>query len=218
MREWQQELEKISAYEEAIQQIMGVISARILTGEKGEIGEIHVLTGPKRDPDQVVREIISVFLARFNLRISPDTVHVAQIQDEESHEAAAQLRPRLMSVSLQSSSFHAEAKVQLRIGQDIYDGVASGPYSRTNRLRLVVKATLNALEEYLRGTCHFVVDDVQILQLGQKEVALVSIALITSMGEENLVGATIVRQDEQEALVKAALAAVNRRISLLARR
>ncbi|MDN5363283.1 MAG: hypothetical protein PWQ91_344 [Eubacteriales bacterium] len=208
MREWQQELEKISAYEEAVQQIMGVISARILTGEKGEIGEIHVLTGSKCDPDQVVREIISVFLVRFNQRISPDAVHVAQIQDEESHEAAAQLRPRLMSISLQYSSFHAEAKVQLRIGQGIYDGVASGPSSRTNRLRLVVKATLNALEEYLRGTCHFVVDDVQILQLGQKKVALVSIALITSMGEENLVGATIVHEDEQEALVKAALAAV----------
>lgn len=215
MAEQDNKIDLIFQYEEKIRQLKGVISARIVTNDNGEIDEIHVLAGPNRGPKQVVRDIESILVAQFGMEIDHKKISVAQIQDDENKPNSNQLRPLLISVTLLTSSVHAEAKVQLKIGEDIFEGMAAGPSSSQNRLRLVVAATLKALEEYLRGTCSFVVEDLTITPLAGKEVAIVSVALITSLGEESLIGVAFVKNDEREAVVKATLGAVNRRLSLL---
>lgn len=209
------ELDLISEYEDHIRQIKDVISARIVTNDKGEIEEIHVLAGPNRGPKQVVRDIESALMAQYGLQVDHKKISVAQIQDEEYRHSESQLRPRLISVTLLSSSVHAEAKVQLKIGDVVFDGIASGPNSANNKRRLIVLATLKSLEEYLRGTCNFVIEDMLITQLAGKNVINVSVTLVTGLGEESLIGSAFVKNDEREAIVKATLGAVNRRLALL---
>lgn len=206
----------ITDYEDKIRQIKDVISARIIINNKGEIEEIHVLTSANCASNHVViKEIKSVLSAEYGLHIDQQKITIAQIKDEDNRSIKAQFRPRLMSVTLLTTSLHAEAKVQLKIGDEIYDGIASGANSTNNKLRLIVQATLNALDEYLRGTCNFVAEDILITRLGRYDAILVSLTLVTTLGEESLAGTALVKQDEREATVKATLAAINRRLALL---
>lgn len=205
----------ISEYEEIIRQIRDVISARIVTNEAGDIAEIHVLAGSSRGPKQVVRDIESAFMAQFGIQLDHKKISVAQLQDDEEIKSDVGLRPRLISVSLKTVGRNVESQVQLDIGDNVYEGAASGPTSASNKLRPVVVATIKALEAYFNGACSLVADDVTIMRIGDLQAVVVSVSLLTNLGEEKLIGAAIIRGDDREATVKAALSAVNRRLALL---
>ncbi len=204
-----------SEHEDIIRQIKDVISARIVADESGEITDVHVLAGANRGPKQVVRDIESVFVAQFGIRLDHKKISVAQLKDDETNETDTGLRPLLLSVSLKTIGRHTDSKVQLRIGDNEYEGAASGPSSAGNKLRLVVAATLHALEDYLKGTCNLVADDLAVTNLSDNQAVVVSVSLLTNLGEEKLVGAALNRNDDREATVKATLSAVNRRLALL---
>jgi len=208
---------EIVEYEDIIRQIKDVISARIVTDESGEITEIHVLAGPNRGPKQVVRDIESAFIAQFGVHLDHKKISVAQLQDTEEKEIDMGMRPRLLSVSLKTVGRHTDSRVQLEIGGIEYEGAASGPSSTGSKLRIVVVATIKALEEYLKGTCNLVADDLAVTKLGDRQAVVVSVALLTNLGEERLVGAALIQSDDREATVKATLSAVNRRLALLVR-
>lgn len=210
-------IENISEYENIIRQIKDVISARIVANDAGEILEVHVLANQNRGPKQLVRDIESAVMAQFGLAIDHKKISVAQLQQESSDLAINEVRPLLTNVQLVVSGVLAEAKVDLRIGEEVLAGRATGPSSTNNRLRLIVQATLANLEQYLKGTCTFSVEDVLLVQLGRQEAAVVSLSLVTLLGEEYLIGSAFVKGDEYESIVKATLNAVNRRLSLLAK-
>jgi len=205
----------IGEYEGIIRQIKDVVSARIVTNEAGEIQEIHVLAKQSRSPKQLVRDIESAVMAKFGLALDHKKISIAQMQMESKEEAAFQLRPRLVSVNLTTSGVTAEAKVTLKIGEALFQGATAGPGATNNKMRLIVHATVNAIEDFLQGTCSFAVEDVAIIALGRQEAAIVSLSLVTPDGEEALIGSSFIKQDEREAIVKATLGAINRRLSIL---
>ncbi|MDA8210903.1 MAG: hypothetical protein M0021_03390 [Clostridia bacterium] len=206
---------KIAEYENIIRHIKDVVSARIVANEAGEILEVHVLARQNRGPKQLVRDIESAVMAQFGVAIDHKKISVAQMQQESSEGQINEVRPRLVKVDLIITGVSAEAKVDLRIGEEIFEGKAGGPSATNNRLRLIVQATLGALEHYLRGTCTFAVEDVLLAHLGRQEAAVVSLSLVTLIGEEYLIGSAFVKGDEWESIVKATLNAINRRLSLL---
>ena len=206
---------EVAEYEDIIRQIKDVISARIVIDNSGEITEIHVLAGSNRSPKQVVRDIESVFIAQFGIRMDHKKISVAQLQDDNVNEIDTGLRPRLLGVSLKTIGRHIESRVHLEIGENEYEGVASGPSSTGNKLRIILSATIGALEEYLKGTCNLVADDLTVVRLGDRQAVVVSVSLLTNIGEERLVGAALVQNDDREAAVKATLGAINRRLALL---
>lgn len=206
---------EITEYEDIIRQIRDVISARIVINESGEFTEIHVLAGPNRGPKQVVRDIESAFMAQFGIQLDHKKISVAQLQDDDDRKIDVGLRPRLMSVSLKTVGRHTDSQVQLEIGEIIYEGAASGPSSTGNKLRIVMVAAIKALEAYLKGTCSLVADDLTVVKFGDLQAVVVSVSLLTNLGEEKLVGTALIRNDDREATVKATLSAVNRRLALL---
>jgi len=74
---------------------------------------------------------------------------------------------------------------------------------------------LTALETFLKGTCNLVTEDIALINLAGRRAVAVSVSLVTNIGEERLIGAAFMNNDEREAAVKATLAAVNRRMALL---
>lgn len=206
---------RISDYEDIIRQIRDVISARIVTDSLGEIAEIHVLAGSGRGPKQIVRDIESAFMAQFGVSIDHKKVSVAQMQDDETPHQNPETRPKVASVTVLSRGRTTEARVQLEIGDDIFEGSASGPSTSNNKLRLISQATVLALEEYMKGTCNIVTEDITVITLARRQAIAVSVSLVTNIGEERLIGAAFLNDDEREAAVKATLAAVNRRMALL---
>lgn len=207
-------------YEEAIKRIRSVIGTRIKGNEFNEMSEIHVLANSERNPKQIVRDIESILAAQFGIEIDHKIVSVVQLEQQEDEENSSnnvspkgkQIRPKLVSVSLRTINTKAEIRVELSIGDEIYDGVASGTSTTYNKLRLLVDATISALSGSLMEKLLFATEDVMITGLGKHQVAQVAICLITPIGEQSLVGCALVKSDEREAVVKATLDAVNRKL------
>lgn len=204
-------------YEQSIKQIRSVIATRIKGNSSEEIEEIHVLANSKRNPKQIVRDIESMLAAQFGLEIDHKKVSVVQLESEdETPQSFAkhgeQIRPKLVSVSLRTVNTMAEVKVELSAQDEIMEGVSTGTSTTYNKLRLFVEATINALSGFMMDKLVFATEDVMINRLGKHQVAQVAISLITPIGEQTLVGCAIVKNDEREAVVKATLDAVNRKL------
>lgn len=205
----------LSAGEQAIKQVKSVLAARIKANATGEIEEVHILAGPGRNPKQVVRDVESVLAAQFGLQVDHKKISVAQMEEEEELSQAPDTRPKLVGVTLRSVHTMAEAKVELLAGGESLVAVAEGPASSYNKHRLLVEATLKALNHLTLEGCMFVAEDVAISQVGKHRAALVAITLVTSTEELSLAGCALVRRDDLEAVVKAALDAVNRKLRFL---
>ncbi|HZK55186.1 MAG TPA: hypothetical protein VFC84_13445 [Desulfosporosinus sp.] len=193
------------------------IAARIKVDSQGEIEEVHILAGSGRAPKQIVRDIESLLIAQFDLQIDHKKVSVAQVEDDEygTFTMVESTRPKLVGVTLRTVNGMAEVKVELLTGEKIIEGIAEGPFSAQNKLRLFVEATLQALSPLTLDKYLFVTEDVGITQLAKQQIALVSITSITTAGEQSLTGCALVRNDDREALVKATLDAVNRKLRFL---
>lgn len=206
-----------ASYEEAIRKIRSVIATRIKANSSDEIEEIHVLANAKRNPKQIVRDIESILAAQYGVEIDHKKVSVVQLEDEEETPQSflkqeEQIRPKLISVSLRTINTMAEVKVELSAQDEVMEGTATGTSTTYNKLRLFVDATINALSALMMDKLVFATEDVMITRLGKHQVAQAAISLITPVGEQTLVGCAIVKNDEREALVKATLDAVNRKL------
>lgn len=204
-------------YEQSIKQIRSVIATRIKANSLDEIEEIHVLANSKRNPKQIVRDIESMFAAQFGMEIDHKKVSVVQLEgDEEAPPSVSkkgeQIRPKLVSVSLRTLNTMAEVKVELSAQDEIMEGISSGTSTNYNKLRLFVDATISALSGFMMDKLVFATEDVSITCLGKHQVVQVAISLITPVGEQTLVGCAMVKNDEREAVVKATLDAVNRKM------
>ena len=206
----------IQDLEQAIKQIKSVIAARINVNNQGEIEEVHILSQSGRAPKQIVRDVESILIAQYDVQIDHKKISVAQVDDEEEVPIATIVskRPKLVGLTHSTVNGMAEVKVELLAG-DKLEGVAQGPSSSNNKLRLFAEATLKALNPLTSDTLLFVTDDVGVTQLAKQQIALVSITLITPTGEQTLTGCALVRNDDREAVVKATLDAVNRKLKFL---
>lgn len=202
-------------YEKTITQIKAVLSARVITGERENIEAIHVLAGSGRSPKQIVRDIESAVMARFGIQVNHKKISVAQVHDEDAEVGAPRIR--LVAVNVGISGAMAEAKVHLKVADDLIEGVASGPASKQNRLRLVASGTLNALERYLKGSCVFTVEDVSVITIANRSAVVVAVTLVTPTGEDYFLGSAFVREDDREAVAKATLDAINRQVAVWVR-
>jgi hypothetical protein len=74
---------------------------------------------------------------------------------------------------------------------------------------------LRAVEQITDGTVRFEVEHVEIARAGTDQTALVVITMLTGRSTERLSGASVVREDTREAVIRAVLAALNRRMEPL---
>lgn len=204
------------ALQRAFEQIRGVLSGRAVLDEEGQLQEVHILAKRDRNAKQIVRDVESVCNAQFGLPVDHRRISVAQIDDEESADEPPVVRIYPRAVQVNNTGAELEVKVELISDEGgLYVGVASGAQSAANRLRLVAMATLFAVEEYLGDICSFVLDDVVSFEIARFTGVLAGITLVTPQGEEGLIGSALVKRDLGEAVVKAVLNGINRRLLLI---
>jgi hypothetical protein len=100
-------------------------------------------------------------------------------------------------------------------------GTARGPAVDAYLLRLAAAAAGNAVDQLLldrataqpRGRCF--VEHVAVVPFGGCEVALVVLLLVCGASVEQLAGSAIVAGDPRQAVVRATLSALNRRLEAL---
>ncbi|NLJ41405.1 MAG: hypothetical protein GX352_07350 [Clostridiales bacterium] len=204
-------MHNIRDYKVLIGKIPGIISSRFVTNEENEIIELHVLADTNRSPKQLVRDIQSAMLTTYDLRLDHKIISIAQIDGEDSIYKNHRLS--LQQVKITSEGAKSQVEVILLRGGEAFTGIAEGGNSSANRVRLVSNATLNAVQYALGRSYTFILSDVVELLISGQKAFVLSVSHLNESGEELLCGCCLVTKDENEAVVKATLNAINRRIT-----
>ena len=215
--------------EDSLRHIPGVKAASVVTGPDAVPTEVHVLAAPGKAAKQVVRDVQSLALARFDIDIDHRIVSVVQMGDDEVQtvdltsgpagtDLSAQeasdpvVRPAIAAITVRSGHGETEASVTLAISESLFEGKSRGPAGQSHRARLIAAATLDAVSELLGQPCE--VESAAIVATGSREIALsVLTVMVPRTGEQVLTGAAVVRGDEADAVVRSVLAALNRQLT-----
>jgi hypothetical protein len=205
--------------EDALRGLPGIRAVSVVTGPDASPIEVHVLASSTKPAKQVVRDIQSLAMASYGLALDHRIVSVVQLDDQPAVASVAPVaeappppRPSLTSITVHSRDGEVEITVALTIDGSVYTGSATGPGSPAHRPRIVAQASLRAVDELLGLPSH--VESAQIVAAGDREVALAVLSLaIPRLGEQVLCGSAIVRGDSEDAVARAVLAAINRRLA-----
>jgi hypothetical protein len=131
--------------------------------------------------------------------------------------------PRVVIENVQVNTFGTEATVEvgLAVNGRTAVGAATGPAVDAYLLRLCAMATAHAVDELLSASDHVdgparcFVEHAASVPFGAMEVAVVVLLLSCGGWVEQLAGSSVVTGDDRHAMVRATLAAVNRRLEAL---
>lgn len=118
-------------------------------------------------------------------------------------------------VQLVSAGLGTSVVVVLGAGGRSYEGTAEGTATSGSLNRAVASATLRALELVVAGRVRFDVEHVELAETGTDRTALVVLTMVTERATQRLSGASVVREDARQAVIRAVLAATNRRLTAL---
>ncbi len=121
----------------------------------------------------------------------------------------------LERVEVASERLQLWATVHLARGDLRYTGTAGASASLTGAYRAVAAATARAAESALGAGVRLDVEAVDVLAVGQDQIGVVIVTLLTERGLDRLTGAALVRGDGRETIVRATLDALNRRAESL---
>ena len=226
--------------EDALRHIQGVRAASVVTGPDAVPTEVHVLADPGKPAKQVVRDVQSLAMARYDIDIDHRIVSVVQMGDDEVRAAPAAprtdptdaagladdaedadeaegaddgvVRPAIAAIMVRSGKGETEASVTLAAGDQLFEGRSQGPAGASHRARLVAVATLDAVAELLGQPCE--VESSTIVATGTREVAMTVLTMVVPRtGEQVLTGCAAVRGDEADAVARSVLAALNRQLA-----
>ena len=202
--------------EDALRQIPGIKAASVVTGPDAAPTEVHVLATTDKSPKQVVRDVQSLAMARYDLDIDHRIVSVVQFDepgdDGDGDGAESTIRPVMTALTVRTAGTEAEATIALTLGGTTFEGSATGAWSTATRPRLVARAALSALADLLGSPAE--VDQVAVVPLGGRSIAICVLSVMSPRGSEQLLtGSALVRGDESDAVARSVLAAVNRRLT-----
>ena len=124
-------------------------------------------------------------------------------------------RPSIAKMHLVSAGLDVTASVTLASAGRTATGECRGLASPSGVHRAVAVATLRAVEELVGGSVRVELEHLEITPMGTERTVVVLLTLLTAQGSEHLTGAAAVRDDVRQAVIRATLDALNRRLELL---
>lgn len=199
---------RMEEIEKSINKLNGVLFSKIMLSDNQQIKEIHIITKDYCNPKKISRDIESLLIAQHNIAIDYRKISIAQVEEDKDYSK----RLRFSDVIVSSKGEQLNVIVKLENKDKIYEGKIDCIDWSSNKEYIVARATLNAITSFLNGKIFFQVDEIKQFKMQGKEVMLTSVDLIDSQGKENLVGAVLVKDNTNKAVVNSILKAVNRRI------
>ncbi|HET9188827.1 MAG TPA: hypothetical protein VFN80_12760 [Acidothermaceae bacterium] len=222
--------------EEALRQVPGIRAVSVVTGPDSVPTEIHIVANRTKGAKQVVRDVQSLALAAHGIDIDHRIVSVVQFDDGDHVPAVIRLpdpteraasserlsaegaspdsvaRPLIASISIRTAGSEADASVVVSTGDDSYEGRSIGPSTMSHRHTLVARATLDAVGELLGLPAE--IEFATVTPMGTRRMAACVIQVaVPRVGELVLTGSALVRNDEADAVARAVLDALNRRLA-----
>lgn len=221
-----------AARAEAAIKLLRDVEGVSIQADGDDIQELHILTTSNRPAKQIVRDVQTLLLTKFNRTIDHRVVSVAYANAPGPVAAmpvvsAPELAPaptagaapapapeeervRYAGANLYVVGQRVQAQVELKWKGVTRVGSAAGAGTRDGAHRLVAEATVAALQEYVEDELALSVDDAATVKTGRQDVVVVSLALLSHRQSKALVGCCAVEQDALQAVVLATLMALNR--------
>ncbi|HEU5033421.1 MAG TPA: hypothetical protein VFT62_01555 [Mycobacteriales bacterium] len=200
----------------ALRTVPGIAQADVEPDADGTgLGVLRLGLTPGVDEAQVATTVGRLLRERFGLGVDAERVQL--IEDAAACEVPPQSarRPVVSRMQLVSSGLDVTATVELTYHQQLVRGESTGTATQSGVHRAVAAATFRALEELVEKKARFEVDQVDVTTNGAERTATVVVTMVSTNGTDRLVGAAMVRDDVRQAMMRAALDAVNRRIQPL---
>jgi hypothetical protein len=231
--------EDTAAVVAALRAVAGVTDAEILPDTRGGPGTLRLQLAPGADEVVVGTRVSKLLREGFGLGVDADRVQIYEetppsplesVPDAESerdagpagglsddHEAEPALDERgarllIQRMQLVSAREGVTSEVTLELDGRAHTGSAGAAATPSSVHRSVALATLRAVEEAVFGRLRFELEHLETTALGADRAVLVEISMITRHGSERLTGVSAVREDARQAVIRATLNALNRRI------
>ncbi len=196
---------------ELICKLPEIRNCSILCSKDNRVEEIHVLAGLNRNIKNLVRDIQSAINAAFGINIDYKVISIAQINENDLKD----IRLQINEVTVKNNENAFEAIVTLTYDYKLYEGKTTIVKSKNNRFKAIAEATLMALEKYIDKGRIFYLEDIKMVAITNGELCVCVIGYTFKDKEELLSGCCLINVEEDEAVVKAILSAVNRRMSII---
>lgn len=199
--------------QELICRLDGVYAAKVVLSPKDSSPqEIHVLASEAKSPKALTRDIQSALMAAFDVEVDYRIISIAQV-----HPQITGKETRLSYVGIEVKYINGSGNISVFLSHK--DQVLEGKATYIGRQRLshirgVALATLDAIGQYLKSlaNCHFELITADIIEVIGNPVALV---VLSDEERQQYIGSTFVRENNDDAVVRAVLSSLNRKISRL---
>ena len=183
------------------------------------LGPAPATTAPETPPAAFAPAIDES--ARPNLTAVPEyqSAEAPTVVDDDFTDALIESTrpPRILIQRMQlvSAGLGVTTSVSLSWLGNPYVGESSAAATPSSVHRSVATATLRALEEVVGTAARFELEQLEINQLGPDRAVVVVVSMLTKLGSERLTGVSVVREDVRQAVIRATLDALNRRLESL---
>jgi hypothetical protein len=207
----------------ALRAVPGVSDADVQPDADGGLGTLRLDLEAGVDEAAVASSVGRLLREQFGLGVDADRVQVVEDAVVEAApafvpalpEQRSHARPAIARMHLVSSGLDVTASVTLSSGDATATGEARGAASQTGVHRAVATATLRAVEQLVDGQLRLELDHLEVTPMGTERTVVIALTLLTSRGAERLTGAAAVREDVRQAVIRATLDALNRRLEML---
>jgi hypothetical protein len=224
----------------ALRAVAGVTDAEILPDARGGPGTLRLQLASGADEVVVGTRVSKLLRERFGLGVDADRVQIYEeapastleavpdaeaepdagpdasaTDDDRAAEGALEERgARLLIQRMQlvSAREGVTSEVTLELDGRAHTGSAGAASTPSSVHRSVALATLRAVEEAVLGQLRFELEHLETTALGTDRAVVVEVSMITKHGSERLTGVSAVREDARQAVIRATLNALNRRI------
>lgn len=195
---------------ENLENIESIISAcLVLDGEDDSIiEEIHIVSNGKRSPKQLSRDIQSILMATYAIKVDYKKISIAELPHGDFKKITNRIK--VESVCYENNGSKASVTVNLSDRDKIFSYSDEGLNTSRNIDRMLVNSTLKNVERAWGVNDVFILEDVKSVDLSIEKVVLVIIICVLNGEEKRMCGSCIVRLDHKQAVVKATLDAINR--------
>lgn len=201
-----------SSWQELICRLEGVYAAKVVLCEDNKPEEIHILAGSAKSPKALTRDVQSALMAVFGVEVDYRVISIAQVHSDLH---GGQQRLCYMGIDIKYLGGKGDIIVYLSCGDAKYEGRASYTARNTaSHLKGVAAATLDAISKYISESddkqTRFEMVSSEIVETGGRPANIIT--LCDDRGK-HYIGSTFVREHHDDAVVRAVLDALNRRIS-----
>jgi hypothetical protein len=207
-------IDKPAVSEETLQGLVnaveGIVSSRIRMDDKGNVTEIHAIAKRSRNAKQIARDIQSAVSAAFAVDIDHRVISIAQLDGEGFSSDGLRFAYKGMEIVRKDLNF--EVKITLAHRGEIFVGCHKGANTIGSINRSIAEAVLKAVLNALGSEDMFVIEDVGSLTIAGFSVVNAAVTYLDKKGGRLLIGTAVNGGDMKEAVAKATLDAVNRKI------